>query len=241
MNKKCVCLICFQPNEIWMEFLSKFYKYDIFVIVDDNSKHYENIYKNIKIIQIKEEDCIKNGFRNLTLLPPVKDVSGWDKALYYFSMINKSYYNVWFIEDDVFFYDEKTLLNIDESCNGDLLSQDYSTNEYGEKDYWHWAKIEIKFPPPYYSTMVCCVRTSSLFLSNIKDYASEHNNLFFHEALFPTLCKHRNLEYKNPSQFKNIIYRKEYKDDDINTKDLFHPVKNIHDHVLYRNLKRGEI
>jgi hypothetical protein len=236
MNNNCVCLICLRPNDIWLEFLSKFKNYDIFVVVDDNSKNYESNYNNINIIQIQEEDCIKNNFRNITLVPPVKEVTGWDKSLYYFSAINNSYSNVWFFEDDVFFYNEDTLLNIDKDYNGDLLTRNYSTNKDGKKDYWHWAGIDIKFPPPYYSTMVCCIRTSKLFLSKVKEYTNQYDKLFFLEAFFPTICKYYNLKYENPSPFEKVIYRKDYKDDNINTKDIFHPIKDISKHEFYRNL-----
>ena len=44
MDKTCVCLICFKPNDIWIEFLSKFTKYDVFIIIDDNSKDYKDKY-----------------------------------------------------------------------------------------------------------------------------------------------------------------------------------------------------
>ena len=32
----CICLICFKPNEIWLDFLATFIKYDIYLIIDDN-------------------------------------------------------------------------------------------------------------------------------------------------------------------------------------------------------------
>ena len=41
MNTKCISLICYKPNDIWVEFLSKFTKYDIYLIIDDNSKDYK--------------------------------------------------------------------------------------------------------------------------------------------------------------------------------------------------------
>ena len=43
MNKNnCVCLICYKPNDIWIDFLSKFTKYDIYIVIDDNSADYKN-------------------------------------------------------------------------------------------------------------------------------------------------------------------------------------------------------
>jgi len=36
------------------------------------------------------------------------EIIAWDRALYYFSVINKNYENIWFLEDDVFIYGEET-------------------------------------------------------------------------------------------------------------------------------------
>ena len=68
MNKKCICLICVKPIKIWVEFLSNFTNYDIFIIVDDNSIDYKNNflkYDKINIIQVKNIDCYENGFKDI--------------------------------------------------------------------------------------------------------------------------------------------------------------------------------
>lgn len=84
--------------------------------------------------------------------------------------------------------------------------------------------------------MVCCVRISSNLLSKYKNYANEHSTLFFLEALFPTICKKNNMEYDTPIEFKNIVYRKNYEDKDIDVNNLFHPVKDITKHKHYRDI-----
>lgn len=239
VNKTCVCLICYKPNDIWINFLSKFKKYDVYVIIDDNSKDYEKQYSNfsnINIIQIKDGDCQKYGFINMNHTIH-KMISGWEKAIYYFSTINTKYSNVWFFEDDVFFYDEQSLLNIDSKYPiSDLLSNTYEENISGQKNYWWWGKIDINFPPPYYSAMVCCVRMSSSLLSKIKEYANNHHTLFFLEALFPTICKKYELKYDTPYEFIDIVYTKDYNDQDINKTNLYHPVKDITKHEYYRQI-----
>ena len=239
MNTKCVCLICFTPNEIWFDFLSKFTKYDIYIMIDDNSKDYKEEYsnfRNIHVIQIKNEDCKNNGFvdMNFTIR---KNITSWEKAIYYFSTINTEYNYVWFFEDDVFFYHEQSLINIDSKYdNSDLLSKSYSENISGDKKNWLWNTINIKFSPPYYNAMVCIVRISSQMLYKIRNYANEHKTLFFLEALFPTICKKYNLQYDTPCQFKNIIYRKDYTDKDMDENNLFHPIKDINKHTYYREM-----
>jgi hypothetical protein len=236
MNNNCVCLICYTPNDIWIEFLSKFTKYDVYIVIDDNSKDYKQQYSNfsnINIIQIDNEECKKNGFVHVTSVMINKDITGWDKSLYYFSTINRHYNKVWFFEDDVFFYNEETLLRIDfKYDNSDLLSNSYVENTNGNKNEWHWYVIDIKFPPPYYCAMVCCTRISSNLLSKFRNYANEYNTLFFLEALFPTICKVNNMRYDTPIEFENIKFIKDYKDIDKN--NIFHPEKNVSRHKDYR-------
>jgi hypothetical protein len=237
MNKTCVCLIAYKPNNIWINFLSKFTKYDVYIVIDDNSKDYKEQYSkfnNINIIQINDEECKKKGFVNMNFMIK-KDITSWEKSIYYFSTINTKYNKVWFFEDDVFFNNEKTLLQIDSKYhNSDLLSNNYQENVTGDKDNWHWRKIDIKHSPPYFKAMACCVRISSSLLSNIKNYANKYNTLFFLEALFPTICKINKMKYDTPSEFRNIIYIKTYEDKEIDENNLFHPVKNITAHKYYR-------
>lgn len=238
-SKSCVCLICYKPNIIWFEFLSTFIKYDVYVIVDDNIEDYSAKYskfKNINIVQIKDEVCESNGFTNMNFIIN-KTISGWEKAMYYFSTINTEYEHIWFFEDDVFFYNEDSLCNIDSKYpNSDLLSSPYEENISGQKNYWHWGVIDMNFLPPYYSAMVCCIRVSSCLLSQIKKYASKYKTLFFLEALFPTTCKKYKLQYDTPYELKNIVWRKDYTDEDINKTSLYHPVKDITKHEYYRHM-----
>jgi hypothetical protein len=242
--KNYICLICYEPSEIWIDFLNKFKNYNIYIIIDNNNINFSEKYKHyekINFIQIKYEDCNKYGFKNMTLSVDLKNnikerICGWDKALYYFSKVNNNYDNIWFLEDDVFFYNETTLLNIDSKyMNSDLLTNNYQENLTGYKKFWHWDKIDIKILPPYYKCMACATRLSKLMISNISDYATKYNTLFFLEVLFPTICKSNKLIYDNPIEFKNIVYREEYNIEDINKFYLYHPVKDTEIHQLFRN------
>ena len=116
-TKNIICLITFTPKEIWCDFLNSFKNYYIFIIVDDNNfnlSNFINNYKNITFIQVEETKCKLNGFINTNFMIN-KLISGWDKALYYFG-IEYQYNNykfIWFMEDDVFFYNENTIIQID--------------------------------------------------------------------------------------------------------------------------------
>lgn len=231
------CLITFRPNKIWCDFLNLFKKYKIFIIVDDNNfdlLDFKNNYKNITFIQIEETKCINYGFIDVNFMIN-KLVSGWDKALYYFSIEYKDYEFIWFMEDDVFFYNENTIIKIDNQyTKEDLLSNNYSENIDGNRDNWHWDRLDIKYKPPYYNGMMCAVRFSKNMIKCILDYATKNKTLFFLEALFPTIAIKNNLKYSTPDEFKNILYRYDFEKKNINDSDLYHPVKNFNDHLYFR-------
>ena len=237
--RNCLCLICVKPNDIWIDFLSNFKDYDIYIIIDDNNMIYNEKYlqyNNIQFIQIEDKDCIEGFFFDMSY-GMSKCITGWDKAIYYFSVINTSFNHVWFFEDDVFFYDETTIKNIDlKYRDSDLLTNHYEENLTGSIDGWyHWHRLTIFLPPPYYHAMCCAVRMSKLMLLKIKEYAIMHKRLFYLEALFPTLCKYNKLIYDFPDELKNIVYSNTYEIKDIDKLNIYHPIKDINVHKLYRN------
>jgi hypothetical protein len=205
--------------------------------VDDNGfdlSTFIHDYSNITFIQVKNEICKLNGYINANFTLK-KLISGWDKALYYFGVENTNYDFIWFMEDDVFFHNEDTIVQIDNQyIDDDLLSNTYGENTDGNKNTWHWCRITIQYTPPYYNGMMCCVRFSKTMMNCIYDYASTHNTLFFLEALFPTIAIKNNLKYNTPSEFKNIYYRRNFKKPDINPNYLYHPVKDLNNHIDFR-------
>ena len=109
-----ICLICIKPHEIWCDFLNNFKKYKIFVIIDDNNfdiTFFKNAYTNISFVQINEEKCKNYFYINMNFIVFYKEITGWEKALYYFSVENLNNNFIWFMEDDVFFM-MKILLKI---------------------------------------------------------------------------------------------------------------------------------
>ena len=219
--KTCVCVICFKPNPIWMNFLKTFTHYDVVVVADDNSVRHPGC------VQVSNTTCAAHGFSD-TSFTLKKKISGWDKALFYFA--HQNYDQVWFLEDDVFLHDEAALMAIDREYSGDFLSNTMSMNPGNEKS-WHWPVITIRIPPPYYCAMCCAVRVSRRLLWKVKEYARVYRTLFFLEALLPTLSK--SLVAQSPPQLANILYQGEYPE--MNRSFLYHPVKNIEKHAEFRN------
>ena len=67
-KKKCaVAVVSRNINEQWLDFLNGFYEHDCYLFIDnmetDISKVSEK-YKNVKILQIPNEECEKHGFIN---------------------------------------------------------------------------------------------------------------------------------------------------------------------------------
>jgi len=233
-----VCMNCVKLDNIWINFLNSFTTYDVYVVVDDNSIDYSEKCKDtrIKVIQIPNETCKAAGFFNMTMTLK-REITAWDKAIYYFSTMNTTYDRVWFVEEDVFFHSEQTLLNIDAAHpSADLLTNRYSVNRTGGRAGWHWPKVVIQgIPPPYYSCMCCASRISSRLLAKMKEYADTHKTLFFLEVMFPTLCMHNKFEYQTPDTFRNIVWRRNHSQGSMNKTHLFHPIKNLVTQRLFRS------
>ena len=132
MLQNAICLLTITPSIIWIDFLSKIKNYDVYIMLDNinfDAKIYQQKYPNLKFIQIKNEDCVASGYihslymQNASLV--FNEIVAWDRGLYYFTTLNVSYDNIWFFEDDCFFYNEDTLLNIDlKYPNADILCKD---------------------------------------------------------------------------------------------------------------------
>jgi hypothetical protein len=118
--------------------------------------------------------------------------------------------------------------------NVDLLSNCYYENIDGNKNNWHWKRINIKYMPPYYCGMMCAVRISNNMIKYINDYAKKYKTLFFLEALFPTIAIKNNLKYNTPNEFNNIYWKYDFKKENINDTNLYHPVKDFNNHIYFR-------
>lgn len=236
---KAICLITRQPSKIWCEFLNKFSHYKVFIIVDYDeidTQEFINQYTNITFVKINPNLCHTNGFKNTNSLVIHKEISGWDKAVYYFSVENQTYDYVWFIEDDLFFYNESTLIRIDNQYMiSDLLSNTCTENKDGRKNEWLWHKIQYNnYEPPYYWAMMCACRMSRNLLRCIGLSAKKYNTLFFLEAAFPIIAFKNNLQVDTPLEFRNIHWLPDF-DKTIIENSLYHPIKNIEKHLFLRN------
>ena len=238
--KYALGLICIRPNEIWCDFLNKFSSYYVHIIVDDESfdcKNFIKKYKNLTFVKISNSTCRNHGFLNMNLMYAKKDCTAWEKAMYYFSCKNTNNDFVWLLEDDIFIPGENSILNIDRQfINHDLLSNKCETNSAGKKDYWYnWQFVKMTYSLPHYRGMMCGIRVSKKMLNCIANYAKQNKILFFLEAMFPTIAMKNNLQLGFPRELETIYYRHDFKKTDINKAFLYHPVKNLQQHIFFRD------
>lgn len=246
MNKKhsiAVAVLCLKPTTIWLDFLATFTTHHVYLIIDDESQSYADIYAKeyptIHFIQIDAEKCKTAFFINMNLLSFGKPVTSWEKAMYYFQYENNTYDSVWYLEDDIFIYNESTLTSIDNKYpTSDLLTAEYATiyaEKYWTSDWWSIVRVQISgLELPYSNAMACGVRISKSLLCGINDYAQQHTSLFFLEALFSTLAKKYELVYDAPEEMNTIVYRRSWTIEDVSPKNIYHPVKNLQDHLEFR-------
>jgi hypothetical protein len=74
-------------------------------------------------------------------------------------------------------------------------------------------------------------------MKSINNYAKNQNELFFLEALFPTVAIKNELKCNTPNEMKNISYRNYFDDEDISEENLYHPVKDLDKHIYFRTRK----
>jgi hypothetical protein len=141
--KNAVCVITYKPDEKQLEFLNSINAYDVYIIIDDNTNAYIEMkikFPNLTIVQIDNHKCREKGYINTSTIVLKKDISGWDKALYYFTYIKNNYEYVWLLEDDVFFNNEDTLIAIDNKyIQEDILCN--SSFEEAKLNEWLWRFI----------------------------------------------------------------------------------------------------
>jgi len=243
--RRAVVILTVRPSVIWMDFLSTFTEYDLFIVCDCNKYDYHTVwrisYPKIRFIQIPASVAADAGFSNLsTAVSPSQIVNAWDKAVYYFSR-DQTYGHVWFIEEDVYFHDEKTILDIDRQYDAvDLLCSPITSKDHDRESpwFWHWPQIQISLPEPHYRAMMCAIRVSRNLLSSLARYAERYNTLFFLEALFPTVAKYHGLRCVEPTELSTVRYQHDWAIQDLDKIHLYHPMKNLIEQRDARTIER---
>ena len=240
--KNAFCLITIRPNDIWLDFLQTFTStYDVYIMIDDNSYDCtENIskYSNINFVQIEKDICKNAGYiYSSTSAIQDKDIIAWDKALYYFTIENRNYDNIWFCEEDVYIHsiDIISKLDCDYSIT-DLICKENIINNTGTLyDWYHMYNAPGYFELPWCKSMICFCRISLKLLDNMHKYVLQFGKLNFIELMIPTIAHQNEMIISNPTKLSTVEYRSEWNKDDIDKTKIYHPFKNMEDHQYMRN------
>ena len=232
-----ICFLTVSPSALFYDFCKKLKNNntDIYICIDNNEYDIPNYDNEINIIKLDETICKNSGYYGTVGFLRDRSCSR-DKALYYFCKNNIDYDYIWFIEEDVFIPSINTIEDIDNKYpSGDLL---VASNNiiYTQRTNWHWKLIntQICIPPPYSSSMICAIRCSKKMLECIDNYVNKYNRLFHNEALFNTLALQNNLNIVTPDELSTIVYRKNWRKQDIKKCNLYHPIKDIEKQYYYR-------
>jgi hypothetical protein len=169
----------------------------------------------------------------------IHKVTAWDKATYFAYQSGEPY--VWFCEDDVFWNKPSVIRSIVdnyESSNVDLVAHPlaHTFDEY--PSWYHWNKTALLTKQRKYwsATFNQLSRVSRRLLVSIAELSQKRKRLFFHETMFPTICKMNGFEISYLTDLKlpiQIIIRwdkpftKEQIEKEMNENKnvLLHPVK----------------
>lgn len=245
-------VLCRFPNKIWFDFLETFRNcFTVYVVIDDNSVDYHTTefgkYEKVQILQVEDSVCREAGYTKSSVNMP-KSECAWDKALYFscLTLSSEFFDHVWFIEEDVFFHSDQTLVDLDEQFKeSDLIcNQVTSKAEEPTTRSWKWWKeiLEATGNENYtlYRGMMCGCRVSRKVLHEIGEFVKRKQKLFFIEALFPTITHSIHGTVTFPLELSNIIYQYHWNLTNIISKrHLFHPVKDIKSHQYFRNERKN--
>jgi hypothetical protein len=260
-DKKAICILTTKLSDTLYNFVIDLKNsdtnnlYDYYICVDkilDNKDFLKYNKDNINIINIDSNIPESYGFKG-SVLYFLKNACSRDKGLYYFSMINTSYNHIWFIEEDVFFYNLNTIIRMDNKYNDsiDLLLRDLTIKKEKEPLNWHWPKVDGKIDLPWACGMICVIRISKKLLEKIKEYALKNKTLFLDEALFSTIALHNNLKIDTPVEF-STIYENDWRKMDennwdknklinsVNKDNFLHPVKKLEEQIEHREMVKNK-
>lgn len=248
-----LCFLCVAPPKEYLKTLVPFTETQTVYVLCDNNEYVppeSPDFKTVKIterdaatshpvipgvlyiVQIQDDICGKAGYINSASTIPKKP-SAWDKAIYYFCVKNMAPH-VWFVEEDVFI----PRANIFDEMNGrypntDLVGKQH-VSETEDPGFFWWFDAEGKMERPYYRCLVCAVRISRNIFREIATMAAEKKTICFVETLFSTIVEHKKFTKEMAPELQSVIFRHNWTKDTVHKNGLFHPVKDVKDHIEFK-------
>jgi hypothetical protein len=239
-RNSAVCFLTETPAFDTLRFAEKLtqsaiqYDMDVFIMIDVNYINASgvNVSSDVRLLQISNQECIKYGYQNtISLLPRWREITSWDKALLYFSELNKSYSFVWLIEKDVFIPSVQAFYSLHElySHTSDLIIPHNEINLLADSSYWHWRMAVGKFIPPWSCSMANAVGFSRRMLIAMDEFIQWLGEIPFHEFFFNTLAMQSNMTTVVPTELDTIVFQRVHTLDDVQNQpnNFWHPVKDL--------------
>ena len=257
-QKRAVFLLIDDVNHSWFAFINEFKFYKVFVCIgfDHNIKKedmdlLEETYSNINFIKEDRGVARIYGYKGWRDLNQPGRSYAHEKALYFLSKNIESYDYVWMIDEDVFLFNENTLINIDLQYQGqDFLVRNINCEKFFNSSDWEnlWGngediqglkegkayKDNIGFPrlnpetDPLYQSICSAVRISKIMLYSIQSYAAHAKRLFHRDYYLPMSSIYNDYSIACPLEMQAITgaRRVPWKYHEINSECIFSPVEN---------------
>jgi len=238
-ENSALCFLTYSPTSEMLEFAQELaqdaVKYDVnvFIMIDDNNFTLSGINTsfNLQLLQISDEKCLEYNYRKKIGPSDWGEVTSWDKALLYFSILNEDYSFIWLIEDDVFIPNVQAFRSLHElySNTTDLIISRNELNLLGDPSFWKWSMAVRQFIPPWSCSMANIVGLSRRMLIAINDYVQWLGQVPFYEFFFNTLAIQLNFTIVTPTELSTDVLATTYYFKDIckQPNNLWHPVKGL--------------
>lgn len=255
-KNRSVVLLCDLINHSWFSFLDEFQHYKVFVCMgfDHNLPQGEidkckKQYKNINFIEEDRGVSRISGFKGWKDLGQPGRAYAHEKALYYLTANKVSHDHIWMLDEDVFLFNEKTLINIDlKHPDEDYLTRNILCEKFFSPEEWKnlWGdgrgikglkegrvyKDLVGFPRlsdgPIYQSINKATRISKLMLTSILSYAEHNHRLFFRDYYLPTSAVYNNMKYSFPIEMQTISQARcsAWRQHELNSRCIFAPMSN---------------
>lgn len=234
-KKIAIVFLTYIPSKELIAFsndLQKSCDSNVYICIDDDT--YDHTQISVRTLKYRSEVCADNGFKNLLLYCTTKlRPCAWEKAMYHFCVIDKSYDFVWFIEDDVLITSLQTISDIDKKYpEADLLCRSNDPLDITSK--WPNLWTARSLPKPWFFSMMCACRLSKNLLYKIREFVDINKTLHFHEVFFNILAYQHKLKVENPDELKGILWIQNWNINNITLGHMYHPVKAQYLHDILR-------
>ena len=173
-----LCILCKYPENITIKICNDIQKnlnIPVFIISD---MFYESTDKNINIIHISDEECLKYNYRNANYVIK-KECSAWDKMLYYFTKVYTDYSFIWVLEDDVFVPSINNFKIMYETYKDDNTDHLATRIKKIDKNVYWFHNDEADFFGGLYRSFNPMCRLSKRLIQSTSNFIIKYNRVAF--------------------------------------------------------------